>query len=53
VPEAEALVDQELPVLDKGFVRLVDYLGGDRSDHPPQESADREPSPPFRHRAPG
>src|SRR5512146_2902520 len=29
VPEAEALLDQELPVLDKGFVRLVDYLGGD------------------------
>lgn len=30
VPEAEALLDQELPVLDKGFVRLVDYLGGDQ-----------------------
>jgi thymidylate synthase (FAD) len=30
VPEAEALVDQEIPVLDKGFVRLVDYLGGDQ-----------------------
>jgi thymidylate synthase (FAD) len=30
VPEAEALVDQELPVLDKGFVRLVDYMGGDQ-----------------------
>lgn len=29
VPEAEALLDQELPVLDHGFVRLVDYLGGD------------------------
>lgn len=29
VPEAEALLDQEIPVLDKGFVRLVDYLGGD------------------------
>lgn len=29
VPEAEALLDQELRVLDKGFVRLVDYLGGD------------------------
>jgi thymidylate synthase (FAD) len=29
VPEAEALLDQELPVLDKGFVRLVDYMGGD------------------------
>lgn len=29
VPEAEALLDQEFPVLDKGFVRLVDYLGGD------------------------
>jgi thymidylate synthase (FAD) len=27
--EAEALLDQEFPVLDKGFVRLVDYLGGD------------------------
>jgi thymidylate synthase (FAD) len=29
VPEAEALLDQELKVLDKGFVRLVDYMGGD------------------------
>ena len=29
VPEAEALIDQEIPVLDKGFVRLVDYMGGD------------------------
>lgn len=30
VPEAEALLDQEIPCLDKGFVRLVDYLGGDQ-----------------------
>ncbi|MDR1948447.1 MAG: FAD-dependent thymidylate synthase [Spirochaetaceae bacterium] len=29
VPEAEALLDREFPVLDKGFIRLVDYLGGD------------------------
>ncbi|MHB9293604.1 thymidylate synthase (FAD) [Hollandina sp. SP2] len=29
VPEAEAILDQEFPVLDKGFIRLVDYLGGD------------------------
>jgi len=29
VPEAEALLDQEIKVLDKGFVRMVDYLGGD------------------------
>lgn len=29
MPEAEALLDQEIKVLDKGFVRLVDYLGGD------------------------
>lgn len=28
-PEADALLDHEFPVLDKGFVRLVDYLGGD------------------------
>ena len=28
-PEAEALLDCALPVLDRGFVRLVDYLGGD------------------------
>lgn len=28
-PEAEALLDQEIPVLDRGFVRMVDYLGGD------------------------
>jgi len=29
VPEADAIVDQEFSVLDHGFVRLVDYLGGD------------------------
>lgn len=29
VPEAEALLDEAFPVLDHGFVRLVDYLGGD------------------------
>jgi thymidylate synthase (FAD) len=29
VPEAEAVLDREFPVLDKGFIRLVDYLGGD------------------------
>jgi len=29
VPEAEKLLDLEIPVLDRGFVRLVDYLGGD------------------------
>jgi len=28
-PEAERILDQEFPVLDKGFVRLVDYLGND------------------------
>lgn len=30
VEEAEALLDQSIPVLDHGFVRLVDYLGGDQ-----------------------
>ncbi|QTQ13117.1 FAD-dependent thymidylate synthase [Treponema parvum] len=30
VPEAEKILDKEFPVLDKGFVRLVDYLGGDQ-----------------------
>lgn len=30
VPEADAILDKEFPVLDKGFVRLVDYLGSDR-----------------------
>ncbi|MDP2790173.1 MAG: FAD-dependent thymidylate synthase [Rectinemataceae bacterium] len=29
VPTAEAILDKEFKVLDKGFVRLVDYLGGD------------------------
>lgn len=28
-PEAEALLDQPLSVLDHGFVRLVDYMGSD------------------------
>jgi thymidylate synthase (FAD) len=27
--EAEEILDKEFPVLDRGFVRLVDYLGGD------------------------
>ena len=30
VPEAETILDKEYPVLDKGFVRLVDYFGGDQ-----------------------
>ena len=30
VPEAETILDKEYPVLDKGFVRLVDYYGGDQ-----------------------
>jgi len=30
VKEAEKLIDKPIPVLDKGFVRLVDYLGGDQ-----------------------
>ena len=30
VPEAEAILDTEFRVLDHGFVRLVDYLGGDQ-----------------------
>ncbi|MDR0589109.1 MAG: FAD-dependent thymidylate synthase [Spirochaetaceae bacterium] len=29
IAEAEAVLDKEFPVLDKGFIRLVDYLGGD------------------------
>jgi thymidylate synthase (FAD) len=29
VPEAEELLDKEFPILDKGFVRLVDYMGSD------------------------
>ncbi len=29
VPEAEAILDKSYPVLDKGFVRLIDYLGSD------------------------
>lgn len=29
VPEAEGILDKEFPVLDHGFVRLVDYMGGD------------------------
>ena len=29
VPAAEELLDKEIKVLDHGFVRLVDYMGGD------------------------
>jgi thymidylate synthase (FAD) len=30
VPAAEEILDRKFPVLDKGFVRLVDYMGGDQ-----------------------
>lgn len=30
VEEAETLLDKPIQVLDKGFVRLVDYMGGDQ-----------------------
>ncbi|MFH1744079.1 MAG: FAD-dependent thymidylate synthase [bacterium] len=30
VPEAEAILDKEFKVLDRGFIRLVDYFGGDK-----------------------
>ena len=30
-PEADALLGQKIPCLDKGFVYLVDYMGGDAS----------------------
>jgi len=30
VPGADDILDKSFPVLDKGFVRLVDYLGGDQ-----------------------
>lgn len=29
IPEAEKILDKKYKVLDKGFVRLVDYMGGD------------------------
>lgn len=29
VPEAEKILDKKIKVLDKGFVRLVDYMGND------------------------
>ena len=29
-PEAEALLDKEIKVLDHGFVRLIDYMGNDK-----------------------
>jgi thymidylate synthase (FAD) len=31
VPEADAILDKEFKVLDRGFVRLVDYMGSDES----------------------
>lgn len=30
VESAEAILDREFPVLDRGFVRLVDYMGSDK-----------------------
>lgn len=29
VPAAEEILDKQFPVLDKGFITLVDYMGGD------------------------
>ncbi len=29
VEDADLLLDKEIKVLNKGFVRLVDYMGGD------------------------
>lgn len=29
IPAAEAILGREFPVLDHGFIRLVDYMGGD------------------------
>jgi thymidylate synthase (FAD) len=29
VPDAESILDKEFLVLDKGFIRLIDYMGGD------------------------
>ncbi len=29
VPEAEAILDQQIDVLDHGFIRLIDYMGSD------------------------
>ena len=29
-PEAEAILDKRFPVLDHGFLRLVDYMGTDK-----------------------
>ena len=31
VPELDAILGQKIPVLDDGFVRVVDYMGGDAS----------------------
>ncbi|HEY3450816.1 MAG TPA: FAD-dependent thymidylate synthase [Myxococcales bacterium] len=31
VPELEAILGQRYPVLDDGFIRVVDYMGGDES----------------------
>jgi len=30
IPAAEEILDRSFPVLDKGFIRLVDYMGGDQ-----------------------
>ena len=40
VPEAEALLDKEIKVLDHGFVRLIDYMGSD------DRISSRPPAPP-------
>ena len=31
VPELDAILGRAFPVLDDGFVRVVDYMGGDAS----------------------
>src|SRR5688572_26380380 len=31
VPQLDSMLGQRIPVLDEGFVRVVDYMGGDES----------------------
>ena len=50
VPAADQLIDKPIPVLDHGFVRLVDYMGGDERIVQAASAVDRRigpsPSPP-------
>jgi thymidylate synthase (FAD) len=51
INEAEAISDKEFPFLDKGVVRLVDYMGGDATGVQSARVSDGEGTKSYRENA--